>query len=270
MKKPLPITRPTVLPGVHASDVRAAVARKKRVTSLLTATLLAIIPPAWAESSYRVDVVVFEHKDSSAVIAPVSATPVKIPDNIVDMRSLTTGIDPRFLEQGIQDASLQTAIINLQQKGYRILVQRSWTQPALDETQAKPVLIDGGNRVGDAQEVSGWIEITAAELPLIEASIGMMNNAPDVAAALVNSGAALPETRREPLAGLSAPATTGADLGKSPDQGAESSGADTTDVSYVSLKDQRRLKPATLTYLDHARIGVLVRFDRLQTSSPGL
>lgn len=231
----------------------------------ITATLVCV-SPAHAEQSYRVDVVVFEQQGAAATTAPVYPSPVKVPENTVNMHSLTTGIDPRFIERGIQDATLQSAVVNLQQKGYRVLVQRSWMQPALDDTQAKPVLIDGGNPVADAPEVSGWVRITAAEMPQIEAQVGLLVNAGQLqqSAVVTISGT----ERREPLAGLSAPATSGPGIPQVPDT-VTTPGDETAQAvmpQYMALRDVRRLKPDTLTYLDHPRIGMLVRFSR--TGSP--
>jgi hypothetical protein len=227
----------------------------------LTAILLGA-SSAHAGQAYRVDVVVFEQHDAAGATAPVYPAPVSLPDDTVNMHSLTTGIDPRFVEQGIQDAALQSAVVSLQQKGYRVLVQRSWTQPALDDTQAKPVMVDGGNAVADAPEVSGWVRITAAEMPQIEAQVSLLINAGQLqhSSDVTISG---PE-RREPLAGLSAPATSGPGIPQVPDT-VTPPGDETTQApmpKYMALRDVRRLKPDTLTYLDHPRIGMLVRFSR--------
>jgi hypothetical protein len=231
----------------------------------LITTMLMCVSPAQAEQTYRLDVVVFEQRDANGLVAPVYPAPVDIPDNTVNMHSLTTGIDPRFVEQGLADAALQSAVANLQQKGYRVLVQRSWTQPALDDTQAKPVLIDGGNAMGEASELSGWVRITAAELPQIEAQIGLQVNAAQTSADPARSPTS--PAQREPLAGLSAPATSGPAVAQPLDANATPP-ADATAPTpdYMVLRDIRRLKPDTLTYLDHPRIGMLVRFSRQQTS----
>ena len=227
----------------------------------ITATLVCV-SAAQAEQSYRVDVVVFEQQGAAASSAPVYPSPVTLPENTVNMHSLTTGIDPRFAEQGIQDAALQSAVVSLQHKGYRVLVQRSWMQPALDDPQAKPVLIDGGNPVADAPEVSGWVRITAAEMPQIEAQVGLLVNAGQLQH---SAGVTMPATeRREPLAGLSAPATSGPGITQVPGN-VTTPGDETAQAvmpQYMALRDVRRLKPDTLTYLDHPRIGMLVRFSR--------
>ena len=234
---------------------------------LFTIVALLGMPLALAEQAYRVDVVVFEHRETSTAAAPVLTNPIVIPEETVNMRSLTTGIDPRFSEQGQQDPSVQSAAAALQQKGYRVLVQRSWIQPALDETLAKPVLIDGGNTIGDEAEVSGWMRITAAEMPQGGAHISMIVNASSVA---VGAAAAMSNDKSEPLAGLSAPATSGPSIAKSLDTAAVDQGEDAVAPERVVLKDTRRLKPDTLTYLDHPRLGVLLRLNRLDAPVAGM
>jgi hypothetical protein len=169
---------------------------------------------------------------------------------------------------------------------YRVLLHQAWRQPMDDESNARPILIQAGDRVGDIYEIDGTLRFhlsrflhtradlwftdfaspafaafkTTATTPTAPANTadGLnplfasdLNNSPNDQFEAINT--AIPLAVTGPEAGIEAELAAAVD----DDQMAQ----EIMSAFSYQLQHSRRMRSATLHYIDHPRFGMLVRID---------
>ncbi len=150
-------------------------------------------------------------------------------------------------------------------RGYRLLLTGSWHQPVPPRNAAEPLLIQTGKRHGDLFQLEGSVSVTVgrylhfgAHLWYHEPELGAYSEAipiaeqPQPATPALNADSqpedALPEARAD------LEASTAYRLVVPPGE------------HFMHLSEYRRMRSAELHYLDHPKLGVLVRIDPVPLS----
>lgn len=110
---------------------------------------------------------------------------------------------------------------------YRVVLHTAWIQPVPDRDRPMPLLIQTGERFGNAWRIEGTIDITLARYLHVDARLWYR---PDPTAPVQSADASV------------SLATTAGD-------------------AYLELREQRRVRSGELHYFDHPKFGMLMRID---------
>ncbi|MGI9324669.1 MAG: CsiV family protein [Pseudomonadales bacterium] len=150
-------------------------------------------------------------------------------------------------------------------RGYRLLLTGSWHQPVPPRNAAEPLLIQTGQRNGDLFQLEGSVSVAVgrylhfgAHLWYHEPELGAYSEAIPIAelptpeAPALNADSSiedvLPEAQPDPEA------STAYRLVVPPGE------------HFMHLSEYRRMRSAELHYIDHPKLGVLVRIDPVPLS----
>ena len=145
------------------------------------------------------------------------------------------------LRRGSFQASLDDARLSRQANriqnsdGMKLLWHGRWTQPVASANRPRPVFIQAGRPVGGNHELEGFFTITRSGLLQFQAKLWLTHHAPYANA----------EPPEQTSTGVQV--TTGVVSGKPP--------------PYMLLEERRVMRKGQLHYLDHPKLGVLVRAD---------
>ncbi len=265
--------------------------------------LLGMIPATQARDSapwYQIDLLVFERLDPAAEEEELWRQPqgLSYPQRLVRLQEALPdaqpGDDPDPDELTERNAalkppaipaytllpnagnSLATAAARLQRnRNYRLLFQGSWQQPLHDRERADSVLVQGGERFGDHHELEGHVSVGIERFLHLRADLWLSRFAPSHALdePVWYQLPRVPESITLPLAGLF----------DEPEGGQESwedwrawgehmalPWASTTysPVATWRLQESRRMRGEELHYLDHPRLGLLVRLRLVARPDP--
>ncbi len=124
----------------------------------------------------------------------------------------------------------------------QVLWHGRWAQPVPSRNAPEPLLVQAGRAYDGVHTLEGTIDITLGRYLHFNARLWL---------------------RTVPTAGAGAPASAGiADAPRTAGDGALASS--TTPTPYMVLEESRAMRSGTLDYLDHPRLGVLVRADPMQ------
>jgi hypothetical protein len=175
---------------------------------------------------------------------PSSATPPSDPRLAVNERWLDAvaayekrlaGLGYRWREK--KDFQLAPAAATLARRGgFRLLMHGAWIQPVPQRDSGEPLLVQAGEPVAALYPLEGTFEVTVGRYLHFEAVLALRDAAElDAATRLAAFG---------------------------PPGGGLQEGV-TQPETIVLLSESRRMRSGELNYLDHPRLGVLVRIDRV-------
>ena len=135
--------------------------------------------------------------------------------------------------------------------GLQLLWHGRWTQPVPSRATSEPLLIQAGPQ----SELLGTFDITQGTLLHFHARLWLHDPG------LTGLAATALEPATIAAASLAAASTTAADL---PRAAAAVPARPATADSYMVLQERRVMRKGTLHYLDHPKLGILVRADPVQ------
>ncbi len=129
---------------------------------------------------------------------------------------------------------------------YRLLTHQAWRQPFTEESLAEPILIQTGMHAGDDYEVDGTLLFYRSRFLHVKADLWYT----PITAEEASSQNALAPNKRRP--------TTNDFLAN--DMSKDIQPAFATRLSY-QLEHARRMRSATLHYIDHPLFGILIKIE---------
>lgn len=218
---------------------------------LLVSLLSAITGIAHAEDTVNVNLLVFaqpEHSVSFELWRPAAELRLTYPVNLIDLQGLQAPRDVRYSEMAAStSARIDRSAQRLQEADYRILLQKSWSQPIPASGNAQSVLIRGGQEIGDHRELEGYLTIYRHDnrvrlgTHLWLSSMAQGSNAQ-------TSTAVLPDVR-------------------SADASIKSEAPGIPVANVMSLNDTRILNEGELHYVDHPKFGFLIEIGNGETAA---
>ena len=143
---------------------------------------------------------------------------------------------------------------------YRVLLHHSWLQPVLSDDKATPILIQSGKRYDDVYELDGTLTISRSRFLHIETDLWLTQFSPLVP----DMGEQLNTSRlASPLDGRLA---ISRELRTQYPEVADwmSNRGQHIPVHAHHLSQSRRMRSATLHFIDHPRFGLLIRIERFE------
>jgi hypothetical protein len=144
---------------------------------------------------------------------------------------------------------------------YRVLLHRSWLHPVLGESDATAILIQGGRRFDEAYELDGTITLSRSRFLHLETDLWFTQLSP-----LIKD--TVPEVlAMSPLAGrLPVSRAISRDLRDRYPEVADwmSTRGQYIPVNSHHLDQSRRMRSATMHFIDHPRFGLLIRTERFE------
>lgn len=213
---------------------------------LRRALLLSLLPisanVAHADDALNVNLLVFaqpEHSVSFELWRPAADLRLAYPAALIDLQGLQAPRDQRYADLGLStSARMDRAAQRLQAAEYRVLLQKSWSQPVPVSNEAPAILIRGGQAIGEHHELEGYLTIYHQDNRIrLGTHLWLSSQAQE--GSTQTSTAVLPEA-------------TSADASISTD----APGLPVANV--VTLNDTRILNEGELHYVDHPRFGVLI------------
>ncbi|MEQ9005302.1 MAG: CsiV family protein [Pseudomonadales bacterium] len=128
--------------------------------------------------------------------------------------------------------------------GYQVLLHGRWLQPVPPREAPVAMLVQTGPRYGDAYALEGSIGVTLGRFLHFRAELAYRE----------------PLMGRAPIDQALAPATDGSDAARAEPLRALTPGELVPD-GYLLLQESRRMRSGELHYLDHPKLGILVRIE---------
>jgi hypothetical protein len=175
-------------------------------------------------------------------------------------------------------AEAATRIAN--SRNYRLLAHLAWRQPRPERNAPDPVLVTGGQQVGEHRELEGSVVLSRTRFMHLETRL-WLNDFADPASAVEGPGVELPPVPVPPSedtmlddAVYAAPQV--------PDNAYPARGEDETAgesvqtivpapahvLRSVVLSENRRLRSGELHYIDHPMLGVLIKLQDYAPAQP--
>ncbi|MDB9880049.1 peptidoglycan binding protein CsiV [Pseudomonadales bacterium] len=121
-------------------------------------------------------------------------------------------------------------------KGYALISHQAWRQPFVGETQAAPILIQAGKHLGDYFEVDGTLTFYLSRFLHVKADLWYTPNLEQDITLTNGTGPLTNDINKEYQADVMA-------------------------ASSYQLEHSRRMRSATLHYIDHPLFGILIKID---------
>ncbi len=163
--------------------------------------------------------------------APPAIRPRLAPHPLLDWLRAARRFEDQ-LRQGSYQASRADAGLNSEadrirkSDGLELLWHGRWTAPVPNHNRPRPVLIQGGPRIANGYELEGFFAMTRSGLLQFQAKLW-----------LARTSHPLPAAKADVLVGTSQP------------------------WRYMLLDERRTMRREKLHYLDHPKLGILVRAD---------
>lgn len=144
---------------------------------------------------------------------------------------------------------------------YRVLLHQSWLQPIRAEASATPVLIQGGKRYDATYELDGIITLSRARFLHIETDLWFTEFSPLTSDSLTSYGAN--GANGSPL---DSKLTISRDIRQRYPEVADwlSNQGQYVAIHTHHLNQSRRMRSATMHFIDHPKLGVLIRTERYE------
>lgn len=149
---------------------------------------------------------------------------------------------------------------------YRLLAHHSWLQPIVSEAQATPILIQGGKRYDSTYELDGTVTISRSRFLHIDTDLWFTQFTP---LAADSTNASVSNRLLSPLDGRLA---ISPGLREKYPEVAEwmSNQEQYIPVNSHHLAQSRRMRSATLHFIDHPGFGVLIKIERFEPEDRAL
>ena len=192
-----------------------------------------------------------ENEDQPPIMAipPIpTGPPAPSPDQLV--RLALEDFEAGLMREGwrwqYDDLSLRTAAIRMRRSAdYEVMHHGRWLQAVPPRDSAAPLLVQLGAQMPAATfELEGAVSVTLGRFLHFAAQVWLRQTPPDTHAS--------PNPSRDESIG-------GADIVP-----INAKGSDMDAVDYVLLSESRRMRPGELHYLDHPRLGILVRIEPME------
>lgn len=189
---------------------------------------------------YKVEVIIIEHRDKSALKLEEWPTDTSKP-NLSNALSLNDeSAKNAFYRLQDKDLELKDAKTNLQRQGSRILLHTSWAQN-LGNNQKNPVRLSAGHQYGDDFELDGALTVSLSNYLHINNDFVLIKPV-DVQEA---------ESSYE----------------HSESQRVRASNSANANMQAFRLKENMKIKKDEVFYVDHPLYGILVKVSNLKSSS---
>lgn len=227
----------------------------KLSAAVLAAALLLLTPTlAHAARWYQVEVIIFSQQDSYGNEKAPQGIHLHFPARV-------TGFGKNdFVQLTKEQRQLNADAYTLARTGvYKILFHEAWVQPGLRQGQAPWLLVSGGKPVGDRDQLEGSLKLylnnylhLATNLWLLQPSDAYLSPSSSLPA---TSGAYASTRNLPPLPGAS---PSGAQI-------LRGSGYQAVPLkSIYTFEQSNRLQLGKIHYLDHPKMGILVKATRAQ------
>lgn len=194
--------------------------------------------------------------DDGLTEAPAQTLPVPVidprlePDPVLDALQRLQAFEETLAAQSYRWLPPETFTLGPQAQrlarrgGYQVLLHGRWVQPVPPREAPEGLLIQTGPRYGDAYALEGSIGVTLGRFLHFRAELAyrepLMGRSP-IDQALAPDPAGGDAVRAVPLRPLTA--------------------AELVPDGYLLLQESRRLRSGELHYLDHPKLGILVRIE---------
>ncbi len=189
-----------------------------------------------------------EPEDQTALGRPPPIIePILEPNPLLDFLAMLSSFERSLDEQSYRWLPVQELLMHREARRIdgrdelHILLHGRWIQPVPERTAPEPMLIQKGARVGDTQQLEGTLAVTLgrylhfqADLWYREPALGQLPVDIPLGEVFLRGSAA----RTDPAVILPEP-----------------------DNSYMLLSESRRLRSKEVHYLDHPKLGIVVRID---------
>jgi hypothetical protein len=178
-------------------------------------------------------------------LQPPEIEPILEPDPLLDLLAAAAkyeaGLEAqsyRWLDPGTFTLTAEANRLS-RVGGYRVLLHGRWLQPVPERQNPQPLLLQVGPRYGDAYGLEGTIDVTLGRF--LHFNANLIYREPLIGGA--------PLDRAHPPAGNGAVTRTVPTL------------EDLSAAGFMHLQESRRVRSGELHYLDHPKLGVLVRIE---------
>ncbi len=233
---------------------------------LLTAVFLLSSNLVYAQKWYQVEVVIFTQNDSFGEETASSNTSFNYPANWIQPSAADSNADFTIINKPAQ--LLNPDIYTMNRTGvYKVLYHQAWRQPGISPRKAPWLLVSGGKALGSHHELEGSIRLHLASYLHLETNLWLLKPA--------HNGSAYSST---PTAGfksngLSTHKLPIAPVAAKPDEGFKTFASPGYDMGFTrepaialkeiyTLKQSERLKLGKTHYIDHPKLGILVKVVR--------
>ena len=208
----------------------------------------------------------FESRRNIITPMPVVELPEEVDDSEgeqlepeIDYDALFTGESPIAFKNLPRQEKLMNSIARSLNRSsmYEVLLHQSWLQPVVSEAQATPILIQAGKRFDSTYELEGTMTLSRARFLHIETDLWFTEFTPITEDAPANILAMSPLDGRLAIS---------RDLRDRYPEVADwmSNRGQYIPVHSHHLDQSRRMRSATMHFLDHPKFGLLIRTERFE------
>ncbi len=225
----------------------------RRGKKLLPGLLLLLASSTFADGvRYQVNLAVFENLGNPETETLANEKQgIEYPNNLVELETPATedgsAASGDFTGLPISDKDFAKVVSNLRSSSeYRVLVTTSWTQPAQGPDEVTPVHITGGDQFGIYHRLDGAVAFITTGVLTLESDLWLGEYAPKTGA---------------PVATPNAPV---ADMDYDEQSAAASADIEHVPTHLLRIRNVRHMETGKLHYLDHPKLGVLVKVVELK------
>ncbi|MBV1931020.1 MAG: peptidoglycan binding protein CsiV [Porticoccaceae bacterium] len=251
-------------------------AKTNLLVALLVPFLFLLSNFVYAQKWYQVEVLVFTQSDSFGDETSLPEAKLKYPLNWVELAA--AGSNNKFTAVNKTARRLNPDAYTLNSTGvYKVLYHQAWRQPGISPRNAPWLIVSGGRTLGDHRELEGSIRLHLSSYLHLETNLWLLNPANNASTVLDYSSPGQAGFRSKRLSTNDVPISplrskgnqsSGA-FGGGPAYGLSgSTRSPAIELSRIdALHQSERLQLGKTHYLDHPKMGVLIKVVR--TKAPG-
>jgi hypothetical protein len=178
---------------------------------------------------------------------PPDIEPILDPDPLLDLLAAAAAYEGELAEQSYRWLDPATFTLTAEANrlsrvgGMRVLLHGRWLQPVPARQTPEPLLLQVGPRYGETYGLEGTVDVTLGRF--LHFNVNLIYREPLIGGA--------PLDRAQPPAGDGAVTRAVPTL------------EDLSPAGFMHLRESRRVRSGELHYLDHPKLGVLVRIEPL-------
>lgn len=242
--------------------IAASAIKYHLITLCLTTLLFLPTESAYAQNWYQVELIIFSQSDHFGEETYIPDVKLSYPEKLVQLQAVGTG--NQFTRADKSAWSLNPDAYTLNRTGvYKVLYHEAWRQPGIALRSAPWLVISGGRSLGDHRELEGSIRLhlsnylhLSTDLWLLTHGYSTTSGTGDQRDKYLSNYRTTDDLPRPPYL---ANASRAFEVANNPSTYASPA----TDISRIdTLKQSERLVLGKTHYLDHPKMGLLVKVVR--------
>ncbi len=239
-------------------------ARTNLLVTVLVPMLFLLPNVVYAQKWYQIEVLIFTQSDNFGDEASLPGATLKYPLNWVELSA--AGSNNTFTVVDKTARHLNPDAYTLNSTGtYKVLYHQAWQQPGISSRKAPWLIVSGGRMLDDHQQLEGSIRLYLSSYLHMETNLWLLS--PAINTSGEGGLSKLPSTDDVPISpvrarGSQSPGVFGG--GSAYDLSTSARGP-AMDLSHIhTLRESARLQLGKTHYLDHPKMGILVKVVRTE------